>query len=588
MTRGGALLLVIAVGVLVLLSQGLGANDIVAGDEGYYGIMARNIGSSVEQVISPSLSPLGPAGDKPPFYPLVLYGVLAIGGIDEVSLRLPTVVIIVAACLLLVPLGRALGCTEAGFWASLFFLVSPAAGRFGREVHAEPLVSLLGLAGILAYLTGLRSGRRRWIVAAGVAFGLGFLTKVWLVLPFAATAVGAGLIAGSTQRARSGVVDGFHRSLRPALLVAGVTLAVMSLQVMACLIFRPQDVVHWLEIYFSFSLVRRVSGAAFDPSWRQPWHWYVALLGRSVSLVFPLCVFGLVHLSSTIWRRRVGTPKDSLSRLAFWLIVIWLLPLIPLSIVAVKGGHYVEMFVYPSFLTAGFGMVRLRETIHGTDRPPAGALITAAALSVIWIGGSLLGLPVGTSIRGIAIVVPAVAAIGWVGTLLLAASARRAPRALARIAIPGMIAVVVLVGLGRDVQVVRSRSHVTGYARLAGILAPALDGLPPERECFFAPEWPALAFYTFRNGRYWESPYVARDPEGALAAFRGADPYFFVIDVGDQVLYGGTPDEETRRVLEAEGRRIAIPIDRDSLRVVVNAALAKRIDAVTPSATGSR
>ena len=50
---------------VILLSFNLGVNDLVGGDEGYYGVMARNILEDPGYIINTSLSPLGPPGDKP-------------------------------------------------------------------------------------------------------------------------------------------------------------------------------------------------------------------------------------------------------------------------------------------------------------------------------------------------------------------------------------------------------------------------------------------------------------------------------------------------------------------------------------------
>ncbi len=67
-----------------------------------------------------------------------------------------------------------------------------------------------------------------------------------------------------------------------------------------------------------------------------------------------------------------------------------------------------------------------------------------------------------------------------------------------------------------------------------------------------------MSFYTFRTGRYWESPYVDADPEAAISSLDGA-PFFYVIQEGVD-LYGGDPDDnvlealsETASSLEFEG-----------------------------------
>ena len=77
MRRPRSPLAAIALGILVaiggwLVLSPLDANDLVGGDEGYYGTMARNVLASPRYLASTSLSPLGPPGDKPPLYPALL------------------------------------------------------------------------------------------------------------------------------------------------------------------------------------------------------------------------------------------------------------------------------------------------------------------------------------------------------------------------------------------------------------------------------------------------------------------------------------------------------------------------------------
>ena len=77
-------LLLLAFCALLLVSRNLGINDLVAGDEGYYGVMARNVEHGMHFIANPSLTPLGEPGDKPFLYPVLLSFALRIGGIGEV------------------------------------------------------------------------------------------------------------------------------------------------------------------------------------------------------------------------------------------------------------------------------------------------------------------------------------------------------------------------------------------------------------------------------------------------------------------------------------------------------------------------
>ena len=117
------------------------------------------------------------------------------------------------------------------------------------------------------------------------------------------------------------------------------------------------------------------------------------------------------------------------------------------------------------------------------------------------------------------------------------------------------IMIAMAAGLIRDIQIVRSRDHVTGIREAAEALAPGLRDIDPRQPCFISPEWPSMSFYTFRTGRYWESPYLDAYPEEAIARLEGP-PFFYVIQEGVD-LYGGDPD---RHVMKALSER-AFPVE---------------------------
>lgn len=92
MKTSGRPLAAIALGILAVLAlwlawSPLGANDLVGGDEGYYGTMARNVLASPRYLVSSSLRPLGPPGDKPPLYPALLALSVGVLGPTATALR---------------------------------------------------------------------------------------------------------------------------------------------------------------------------------------------------------------------------------------------------------------------------------------------------------------------------------------------------------------------------------------------------------------------------------------------------------------------------------------------------------------------
>ncbi|MET7795929.1 ArnT family glycosyltransferase [Streptomyces decoyicus] len=74
----------------------------------------------------------------------------------------------------------------AGLLAGGALAVTPVAALMFRFNNPDALLCLLMVCAIAAVLRALDDGRTKWLVLAGVCFGLGFLTKTlqaWLILP---------------------------------------------------------------------------------------------------------------------------------------------------------------------------------------------------------------------------------------------------------------------------------------------------------------------------------------------------------------------------------------------------------------------
>jgi 4-amino-4-deoxy-L-arabinose transferase-like glycosyltransferase len=524
----------------------LGLNDLIAGDEGYYGVMARNIATSRIQLVNPSLSPLGPPGDKPFLYPLILAGALAVGGIDELPLRIVTLAMVVASALLLMPVGRALGHAESGRWAALLMLCSPHLAHFGRRVAAEAPLVTFGLIGMWLFLSACRSDRPAMGAAAGAAFGLGFLCKLWLVAPIMLASIGAGL----RLRPQGPTADTERRRRRAGVLgAAAVGFGVVgSLQLVLCALTTPETLPHWLRIYVGFSLAERMAGTQFADYWHKPWHYYLTTLSQSIGLWLPLLALGVIALATHVRRR-----EESALPVA---VALWWLPLPILSAFAVKSGNYLAPMIPGFALVCGAGIEWLRVQLadgQGRRGPllyAGGLALTMCMLAYTTLHGRSLALSTHP--------VTAMLGVAWIAALATCALARIPQSAQCRIATGGILALTLLLGLARDVQIVADRSHVTGYARLAARLAPGLRDRDPREPCFFAPEAPSMAFYTFRTGRYWESPYVSADVEGVRSLLQSSRAGFFIIAPATWGLYGGQPDSAALRLVHAEAHLLRL------------------------------
>jgi len=533
--------------IAVISAWEVGVDDLVAGDEGYYGIMARNARASPAQLVSPSLSPMGPPGDKPFLYPLLLAASLEIGGVDETPMRLLTIFFAVLIGPLLFLVARALGMGEEGLYAGVIYLFSPLVVYSGRRVAAEVPLTAFGLAGLWLFLEALNRKSLTRALLAGGAWGLAFLCKLWLIVPIMSAAIAGSLPSlWPTERGPERRRFGWQ-----ACLAAGLAfLAIGSSQLVLVALFVPEDLSHWKDIYWGFSLTNRLQGENFADYWHHPFSYYFLIAARTAGMWLPLMLAGLVALATE------ATRAGGQSRTAR-VIFFWLVPLVLISMFSVKSGNYLKPFFPALFLSAGIGfswMIQLARDRLGARRSAVFA-VALAGMAVI-VSQISIRLPAGRiavqSPFTLLLQLAWVVAIACVALGKLASARGRGSRWL----LVSCLAASLLAGVGRDIQLVRTHDHVTHYQLLSRALAPSLASVPPQQACFFAPEWPSLAFYSYRSGRYWESPYVPADPDSVRRSLRSDEPWFFVTDVPVAGMYGGLPDSLSRSTIGAEGMRL--------------------------------
>ncbi len=307
------------------------ANDVAGGDEGYYGVMARNALADPRYLVSPAQTPLGPPGDKPPLYPAMLALSVRALGPGAAALRLPS--LLLAA---LVALGAAaLAARAAGPWAALatagFLVTLPWFADSSRVANAEIPLTALGVAALVVLARQRLTARRAF--AAGALLGLAFLCKLWLV---ALIALPAAFMALPDRRAFLA-------------LVAGAVL-VSALQLAAVAVLAPRDLAHWWSIYADFSLASRMGGEGYAPGWIQPPGYYVGILAHAFVLLLPLVLVGAWQAARR-WREPV--PRA---------LLVWALGLVPLSLFQVKSGVYLYPIVpaWAALAALGLGTVARR------------------------------------------------------------------------------------------------------------------------------------------------------------------------------------------------------------------------------------
>jgi 4-amino-4-deoxy-L-arabinose transferase-like glycosyltransferase len=167
-------LLVLIAAVLNLwgLSENGWANE-------YYSAAVRSMSSSWHAFLYGSFDSAGVMTvDKPPLGSWVQVAFVKVFGFHSLSLLVPQALMGVATVALVYDLTRRLWGRPAGFVAGLALATTPIAVAISRHNNPDALLILCCVGALWATVRGLRDGRTRWIVLAGVCVGLGFEAKM--------------------------------------------------------------------------------------------------------------------------------------------------------------------------------------------------------------------------------------------------------------------------------------------------------------------------------------------------------------------------------------------------------------------------
>jgi 4-amino-4-deoxy-L-arabinose transferase-like glycosyltransferase len=504
------LLVALAASLAWLALSPPGANDLVGGDEGYYATMARNVLADAAQRVSPSLSPLGPPGDKPPLYPLLLAPWVAALGPVPAAVRIPSAVFALVIAWAIGRLVRLPAGAGGALFATALLATLPWFADASRPAAAElPLTAFASLA--LVLLAERVSPARA--AMAGVLLGLAFLCKLWLVAPAALAAVA--MLAGRGPGSRG------------ALLALGAAAAgTASLHLLAVALAAPEALDHWRYIYFGRSLAERVAGAGYADYWHRPVGAYWASLTRAFGLVLPLVAAGV----EAAWRRR----REPVPRA----LLVWAAGVLALSAFRVQSGGYAYVVV-PAW--AGLAALGAHAIARGEGRRPLPLVLGALLTSPLVARWSADGLPLA-----------AWTAVWLAGAGLLAL--RFAPRLASRVAIAWAVAAIAL-GTARSAQRLAVPFHTPGYERIASAVSGAVADVPPGRRSVLAPEAPVFSYHLFRTAGYWGTPSNPWDA-ARLAELRADTGLRVLIVDPSRRFYGGWPDSTTLAWLVAECREL--------------------------------
>ncbi|MDT0457767.1 glycosyltransferase family 39 protein [Streptomyces sp. DSM 41527] len=271
--------------------------------------------------------------DKPPaaLWPMALS--VRLFGLSSWAILVPEALMGVATVGVLYAAVRRRFGAGAGLLAGGALAVTPVAALMFRFNNPDALLCLLMVCAIAAVLRALEDGRTKWLVLAGVCFGLGFLTKTlqaWLILP--ALAVVYACCAPVALRRRLG-----------QLLLAGLAIVVSGGWWVAIVELWPASSRPYiggsqhnsfLELTFGYNGFGRISGNETGSvggggrgghgggGWGQTGitRLFSSDMGGQISWLLPAALILLVASVWVLWRARRATDAEQAGQRAEFLV----------------------------------------------------------------------------------------------------------------------------------------------------------------------------------------------------------------------------------------------------------------------------
>ncbi|HEU0203429.1 MAG TPA: glycosyltransferase family 39 protein [Burkholderiaceae bacterium] len=136
-----------------------------------------------------SLDPAFGYFSKPPVVAWAIGAARAVCGDGEACIRLPSLLALGLATLIVFALGRRLFDARTGFVAALLFLFAPLTTFLSWFITTDSLLLLAWAAALACLVRALEKDRLHWWVATGIAAGLGLMSKYTMGI-FALSALG--------------------------------------------------------------------------------------------------------------------------------------------------------------------------------------------------------------------------------------------------------------------------------------------------------------------------------------------------------------------------------------------------------------
>jgi len=496
-------------------------------DEGRFGVSAINILSDPHQLATVSEDPLGKPGTKPYGYPILLAASLWTLGKTEFAVRAVNVIVLAVGALFLYGFVVLVQIDQTiALLTFALFLLNPGTLTYARTAMPEPLVVAAGCFALFCAAKFVTKKSLPWAAACGFALGFGFLSKMWLVLPFALACFSFFALRLLTERSRVFLV-GILSAFSSFLLVAASHLLLV-------LWLMPAEWSHWMGIYFLFSLGSRVAGAGYDPAmWYRPWWFYLGAAFKASFFGLPLLFLGVRAA-----RKRLNVPLIAA-------LLSLVLPVFAFSLLQVKQASY----IYPAYpalaLLLALGWLYL---VRGASRIE---LFVASVFSIgataFFFAKSVFGWRECAALVALNLLYFAMVFIG--------AQSNRLVRY-------GVGAAVFCALLFADALVVRQSIQPPAYYReIAEYFKPQLLSSKPQDVAFTAPAFPVMEFYTFRSGEYWETFYVKKSAVEEASDLRQGARVFYVVDPS-QAIYGGKMSPDRLEALREYGSDVTEKIEQ--------------------------
>jgi len=504
----------------------LGSSEVGI-DEGRFGVSAINILSNPHQLATVSEDPLGQPGSKPYGYPALLAASLWALGKTEFALRTVNVIALAVGALLLygfmvlVQSDRTLALLTVAL-----FLLNPGTLTYARTAMPEPLVVAAGCLALFCAAKFVTKKSLPWAAACGFALGFGFLSKMWLVLPFVLACFSLLALKLLTERNRA--------------FLGGILLAFLSFlpvavsHLLLVLWLTPAAWSHWMGIYFLFSLGSRVAGAGYDPvMWYRPWWFYLATAFKASFFGLPLLFLGIQAV-----RKRFNVPLIAV-------LLSLVLPVFAFSLLQVKQASYIYP-AYPAFaLLLALGWLYLGRDASRIEL--FFACLFSIGATAFFFAKSVFGSRECAALMALNVL--------YFATVYVGVRSNRLVRY-------GVGAAVFSALLFADALVVRQSIQPPAYYReIAEYFRPQLLSTHPQDVAFTAPAFPAMEFYTFRSGEYWETFYVKKNAVEEASDLRNGARVFYIVDPS-QTIYGGKMSPDRLEALREYGSDVTEEIEK--------------------------